>query len=143
MAAMTDWLENKLIDWMFRGQTFTQPTSIQIGLFTSPPNEAGGGTEVSGNGYSRASLACSLLNWAGTQADGSTTTSSGTSGTTSNNAVITFPTPTGPWGLVTHFVVYDQSLNRLFWGALATGKNIFADDPVTIQPALLSIRLDD
>ena len=143
MAAMTDALENRLIDFLFRGQSFTQPTSIQIGLFTSAPNEAGGGTEVAGNNYSRATLECSLANWAGTKGDATTTASSGTSGTTSNNAVITFPTPSGAWGLVTHFVVFDHQDNRLFWGALTAGKNIFADDPVTIDPTLLSIRLDD
>lgn len=143
MAAMSDWLENKLIDFLFRGQTFTQATSIKVGLFTSPPNETGGGTEVAGNNYARASLNCTLANWAGTQGDNTTTASSGTSGTTSNNAVLTFPTPTGSWGTVTHFAVFDNNSNMYFWSALATPKTIFADDPVSIDPALLSIRIDD
>jgi len=107
MAAMTDYLENKLIDQLFRGQAYTFPAGLHVGLLTAAPSDTGGGTEVSGNAYARQDLAPSLTNWAGTQAAASTTASSGTSGTTSNNVAITFPTPTASWGTVTHFGVWD------------------------------------
>jgi hypothetical protein len=142
---MTDYLENKLIDFLFRGQSLTAPTTIYISLHTSTPTDSSTGTEVSGNGYARASLAASLVNWAGTQSAGSTTASSGTSGTTSNNAVITFSTPTGNWGTITHFGVWDAltSGNRLFWGALSSSKTIFASDSVSIQTGQLQIQIDN
>ena len=71
-------------------------------------------------------MVSSLLNWAGTQAAASTTASTGTGGQTSNNAAITFPSPTANWGVVTHLGVYDavSGGNLLFWVALTTPKTI-------------------
>jgi hypothetical protein len=145
MAAMSDYLENKIIDWLFRGQTYTPPAGIYIGLLTSAPSDTGGGTEVSGNNYSRVNLAPSLANWAGTQAAASTVASTGTSGTTSNNAAITFPTPSASWGTVTHFAVYDATTagNLLFWGALTISKTINQSDAVSFAAASLSVQIDN
>jgi len=94
MSALSDYLENKLIDHILRGQTLTAPANVWIALFTAAPNDAGGGTEVSGGSYARVQVASSLANWAGTQGAGTTTASSGTGGQTSNNGAITFPAPT-------------------------------------------------
>ena len=136
MSAMSDVMENKLIDWFFRGQAIgitgasaaagTGPTSLYVGLLTAAPSDAGGGTEVSGGSYARVTVASSLANWAGTQSAGSTVASSGTGGQTSNNAAIAFPAPTANWGLITHFGIYDASTagNLLIWGALAVSKTV-------------------
>lgn len=137
MGSKSDYLENKLIDHIFRGQAFTAPTTVYIGLLTAAPSDAGGGTEVSGGSYARVAVTCSLANFAGTQSAGSTTASSGTGGATSNNASITFPAPTANWGTVTHFGVYDASSagNLLYWGALTTGKTINSGDAAPSFPA--------
>lgn len=130
MAAKTDYLENKLIDWLFRGQSFTPPATLYFGLLTAAPGEASGGTEVSGGGYARVGVAASLANFAGTQAAGSTTASSGSSGTTSNNAAITFPAPSAAWGTVTHMGLYDAPTggNLLIYAQLAANKSINGGD---------------
>lgn len=145
MAAMSDYLENKLIDFLLRGQTFTAPTGLYVGLLTAAPSDTGGGTEVSGNAYARQNLAPSLTNWAGTQAAASTTASSGTSGTTSNNVAITFPTPTASWGTVTAFGVYDalSGGNLLFYGNLNIAKTINQGDTVTFPISSLSFQIDN
>jgi hypothetical protein len=145
MAAMSNYLENKVIDWFFRAQTFTPPAGLHVGLLTSAPSDTGGGTEVSGNAYARQNLAPSLTNWAGTQGAGSTSTSSGTNGTTSNNGIITFPTPTASWGTVTHFAIYDASTggNLLWYGALQIAKTINQGDTVTFPAASLTVQIDD
>ena len=145
MAAMSDYLENKIVDWLFRGQTYTVPTGLYVGLFTTAPLDAGGGTEVSGSGYARVNLAPSLSNWAGTQAAASTVASTGTSGTTSNNSTITFPTPTASWGLVTSFGIFDALTagNLLFYGGLTIQKTINQGDTVTFPAASLSIQIDN
>jgi hypothetical protein len=109
MAALTDYMENKLIDWLFRGQSFTPPATLYIGLLTVVPTDSTAGTEVTGGSYARVGVAGSLANWAGTQSAGSTTASSGTGGTTSNNGAVTFPSPTGSWGSVVAFGFYDAS----------------------------------
>lgn len=156
MAAMSDTLENKLIDWFFRGQAIgitgasaaagTGPTNLYVGLLTAAPSDAGGGTEVTGGSYARVTVASSLANWAGTQGAGTTVASSGTSGTTSNNGAITFPTPTANWGTVTHFGIYDATSagNLLFWGALTTSKTVNNGDAApSFAAAALSIQIDN
>ncbi|MGN6701463.1 MAG: phage tail fiber protein [Burkholderiaceae bacterium] len=140
MAAKTDFLENKQIDFLFRGQALgigdstagagSGPTQLFVGLLTAAPGEAGGGTEVSGGSYARVSVPSSLANWAGTQGAGTTTASSGSSGQTSNNGTITFPAPTAAWGVVTHFAIFDAASggNMLIYGALAANKTINSGD---------------
>lgn len=136
MSAMSDFLENKIIDWLLRGQAIgitgasaaagTGPTSVYVGLLTAAPSDAGGGTEVTGGSYARVTVASSMANWAGTQSAGSTVASSGTGGQTSNNGAIVFPAPTANWGTITHFGIYDASSagNLLIWGALTVSKNV-------------------
>lgn len=141
MSAMSDYLENKLIDQLFRGQTAPATSTLYVGLLTAAPSDAGGGTEVSGGAYARVAVASSLANWAGTQSAGSSTASSGTGGQTSNNTAITFPTPTAGWNTVTHFGIYDAATggNLLFWGALTIAKTINEADTVTFPAASLSV----
>jgi hypothetical protein len=145
MAAMSDYLENKIIDWLFRGQTYTPPATLHVGLLTAAPGETGGGTEVAGNAYARVAVASSLANWAGTQAAASTTASSGTNGTTSNNGAIAFPTPTASWGTVGHFGVYDAATggNLMFYGALNNAKTINVGDDVRFPISSLSVQIDN
>lgn len=146
MAALSNYLENKLIDWLLRGQAFTPPATVYVGLLTSSPADAGGGTEVTGGAYARVAIASSLANWAGTQAAASTVASSGTSGTTSNNAAITFPAPSASWGAATHFGVYDAATagNLLWFGALDAPKTVNNGDPAPAFPAAaLSLQLDN
>ncbi|CAB4130418.1 hypothetical protein UFOVP119_42 [uncultured Caudovirales phage] len=146
MSAMSDYLENKLIDHIFRGVAYTAPAALYVGLLTAGPSDTGGGTEVSGNNYSRVNLAPSTTNWAATNAAASTANpSAGTSGTTSNNSTITFPTPSASWGTVTHFGLYDASTsgNLLMWGALTISKTINSGDTVTFPAASLSVQIDN
>jgi hypothetical protein len=126
MDGMSDYLENKLTDFLFRGQSFSAPATMYIALFTAAPSDSGGGTEVSGGSYARVAVTGSLANWAGTQSAGSTTASSGTGGQTSNNNAITFPAPTGNWGSCGWFGIFDASSsgNLLFWAALTVAKTV-------------------
>jgi hypothetical protein len=126
MAAASDFLENKLVDWLLRGQSFTPPATVYVALLTAAPSDSGGGTEVTGGSYARVAVGSSLANWAGTQSAGSTTASSGTGGQTSNNSAIAFPTPTANWGTVTHFALYDAASagNLLIQAALTTARTI-------------------
>lgn len=126
MSAMSDYLENKLVDLTLRGQAFTAPATLYVSLHTTATTDAGGGTEVTGGSYARVAVTASLANFAGTQSAGSTVASSGTGGATSNNGTITFPAPTATWGTVGWFGIWDASTagNLLFHGALTTAKTI-------------------
>lgn len=126
MSAKSDYLENKIIDWLLRGQTFTPPSTLYFGLLTASANDAGTLTEVSGGSYARVAVTASLANFAGTQGAGTTTASSGNTGTTSNNGTITFPSPTANWGSVVGMGVWDAASggNLLIYTLLGTPKTV-------------------
>jgi hypothetical protein len=156
MAAFSDFAENKLIDWLLRAQAIgitgasaaagTGPTTVYVALYTTTPSDAGGGVEVSGGSYARVAVTSSLANWAGTQGAGTTVASTGTSGTTSNNNVITFPAPTANWGTIVAAGIFDATTagNLLIWGALTTNKTVNNGDPAPTFPAAsLSFQIDN
>ena len=163
MAALTNYAENKLIDWLFRAQApgfagasataASGPATLYIGLFTTnPSDDAGtGAVEVSGNAYARVAVTSSMAatGWAGTQSAASTTASTGTNGTTSNNGVITFPTPTpSGWGTVVGMGIFDTlagsfASSCVIYAPLTTSKTINAGDSVTFPAASLTFQIDN
>ena len=127
MSAMSDYLETNLILHIFRTGSWTKPTDLKVALYTATPSDSGGGTEVAGGiGYARVSVPPLDANWNAT---------SGTDGLTKNTAAITFGSPTGNWGQVTHFGIFDQGTNLLFWGALTTPKTVNNADPAPVFAA--------
>lgn len=101
---------------------------IYVALFTAAPNDAGGGTEVSGGSYARVAVAPADANWSAPDATG---------GLTDNVNAITFPTPTASWGSITHVGLFDRPTggNLLFHGALATAKTVNNGDPAPVYNA--------
>lgn len=146
MAAMTDYLENKLIDQIFRAQAFVFPATFYIGLLTAAPTDATAGTEVTGGAYARSAVTNGLTAWAGTQAAASVVASTGATGTTSNNAAVAFAAPTVAWGVVTHIAIWDALTvgNMLFYSALAVPKTINAGDAApAFAIGALTIQIDN
>ncbi|MCS6297181.1 MAG: hypothetical protein H8K09_13175 [Nitrospira sp.] len=140
-TAMTDYLENKLADHIFRTTTFTQPSVLAMALYTAAPGETGGGTEVSGGSYARVSNNPANANWNGTHGN-TTGASSGTGGQVSNAGAMTFPTPSANWGSVTHFGIHDATSagNLLIYGALTAAKTVNNGDPApSFQAAALTV----
>lgn len=128
MGALTDYLENKLLDHTLRNVSYTPPATVYVGLFTAAPGEAGGGTEVSGGSYARQVASFSAA------ADGQT----------SNSADITFPIATADWGTITHIALFDADTggNMLYYGALSVSKTIQTGDQFIIKVGNLTISLD-
>ena len=121
-------------------------TQYYMSLFTASPSDTGGGTECTGGSYARTLISTSLTSWAGTQAIASTIASTGNTGTTSNNAQITFPAPTANWGTVTAFGIHDKPTggNLLFWGALNNNKTINNGDAAPyFAVSQLSFQIDN
>jgi len=128
-AQASDYLENKIIDHLFRTATFAKPAGLYIALFTSSPADAGGGTEVAGGSYARVNLAPLDTNWKATQG-GTSGASSGSGGQTANAVTITFASPTANWGTVTHFGIFDAASggNLLIWDALTVPRIVNSGD---------------
>ena len=137
MSAMTDFLENELVDHLFRNRSYGPPAAIYVALFTAAPGETGGGTEVTGGNYARVQVGPSDSAWESTQGTTTAVNSSGTGGATQNGAVITFGVPSASWGAVSHFALMDASSggNMLLYGALAATKNVNNGDPAPTFPA--------
>lgn len=141
--ALSDYVENNAIDYIFRAQTWTIGATMHVGLSTAACSDSSVGTEVTGGSYARVAVTRSLANWAGTQSTGSTTASSGTGGVTSNNAAINFPTPSAGWGTVTHFFISDASSggNLFICQALTVSKTINTGDTVSFPIASITVTL--
>lgn len=129
--AMTDFLENALINHIFRDTAYSQPT-IHIGLFTAAPTDTGGGTEVSGGSYARQSV------------DGNANWDAPSLGSSSNTNDVTFPTATADWGTVTHVGVFDalSGGNLLFYAALVQSKVVNNGDTFKFVAGNLDLTLD-
>lgn len=117
MSKMSDYLEVNLRKHIFRTGSYTKPSALYVSLHTADPTDDGTGAEVSGGSYARVQRDPLDANWTG---------ASSTDGLTDNAAAITFPSPTGNWGVVTHFGIWDASTsgNLLIHGALTTPKTI-------------------
>ncbi|MBV8970879.1 MAG: hypothetical protein JO290_01160 [Sphingomonadaceae bacterium] len=148
MTCFTDVAENRLIDWLFRGQAAPAlPASWYFGLLNSPTNDAASPlAEVTGNGYARVAVARTLAAFAGTQGVGTTAASTGASATTSNNADVVFAAPTGDWGSISSLGIFDAAVggNLWFYAPLAAAKTVNnGDAPPKFPTAAFTFTLDN
>ena len=125
MAGFADYAERALLRQLFRNTTGPQPTNVYVALWVGDPTDTGaGGAEVTGGSYARVAVSTGSSG-SGT---GSGWTDPGASGaiSTSNNAAVTFPTPSANWGTVTHVALMDASTsgNMLASAALSTSRTI-------------------
>lgn len=114
-GVLENFAENKLVDALLRAQAIGTPATWYAALNTDACTEGAAETEVTGGSYARVAITAGLTQWAGTQSAGSTTASSGTGGTTSNNAVVTFPTSSAAWGTLTSVTLMDASTAGNEW----------------------------
>ena len=128
MAELSDYLEDKLLDHVLRGTSYTSPTTVYVGLYTSDPADDNSGTEVSGGSYARQSL--------------SVTTAS--AGIVTSSADVTFPQATANWGTISHIGILDAltSGNLLMHTELTTSKTIETGDIFKIPSGNLTAELD-
>jgi hypothetical protein len=144
MTNATDYLENQIIDHLFRTNTFGKLTNVFFALFTAAPTDAAGsGTEVTGGSYARVQVACNNNSFNATQG-GTSGASTGAGGGTTNAAAITFPAPSANWGTVSHYGVFDalSGGNMLIWGALNSPKTINGGDAApSFTPGNLAITV--
>lgn len=125
MAALTDFLENALLNAVLRATAYTPPAAVYVALFTSATTEGGGGGEVSGGSYARQAV----------------TFGAPSNGVCSNTGSVVFNNM--PAAVVTHVAIMDASSagNMLFHGPLATQRTTALADSVTFGVGALSAAL--
>lgn len=57
MSAMSNYLENEILDHILATGAYTMPSAIYIGLSTGSFGDDASGTELNGNGYTRKVMA--------------------------------------------------------------------------------------
>lgn len=126
MGAFSDYSSKKLLDHIFangRAQTWTPPSSLYLGLFTSEGglanNTAGSQDEVSGGAYAREALN-GVANYF-RAADGFESVL---------HADVDWAVATADWGTVSHVAVLDAASggNVILWSPLTTAKLIETND---------------
>jgi hypothetical protein len=143
---MSNYLENKLIDFLFRGVAFSPPATLYIALCTAAPSDTSTGSamnEVSGGNYARQSVTSNASNWKTTQND-TTATSSGTGGTTKNATVVSWNSVT--WAAtITHVAICDAASNGnlLYWGPLNSTKTVAVGESVSFPIDSLTYQVDN
>lgn len=99
--SMSDYLENKVLDGTVKATTYTAPANVYMALYSVAPTDAGGGTELVGNGYSR-----QLISFGTAAANGEI----------KNTANVTFTSSGNAW-TVAAAGIFDASSsgNLLYW----------------------------
>lgn len=129
MAALSDYAEKLLLDWMMTTGSATRPTAWYVALYTAAPSDSGGGTEVSGAGYARQSVTFDAASSPG--------------GTTSNSADVSFTAVGGDYGTVTHMGIFDaaSSGNLLWHGVLSASKTVEDGDTITFSAGNIDLTM--
>ncbi len=127
MAEMSNYLENALINATLRNTSYTSPTTVYVGLYTSDPTDANTGTEVSGGSYARTAV----------------TFGAPSNGASLNDAAVEFPQATATWGTVAYIGILDAATsgNLLYHTILDSSKTIETGDIFKIAIGSLSVTL--
>ena len=119
MSNASNTLEELIGDHLLRSATWSKPSAIYVGLFTTMPGEDGtGGIEVSGGSYARVQCGPGDSYWTAPTAG---------NGVYTNAATIQFPLPTANWGDVAGYGLFSAASS----GTLYISKTFTA--PVTIS----------
>ena len=127
MSSFSDYLENALLDHVFRNTALTSPTNVYVALYTVAPTDAGGGTEVSGSGYARQAI----------------TFGAASGGSITNTTVVSSTASGGNFGNIVAVGIFDAITagNLLAWDAV-TSTTINDGDTFRIEIGNHTITLD-
>jgi hypothetical protein len=135
-VALTHLAEKALLNYMLRNTATGgfPPAAVYVGLFTTAPDDQGGGTEVSGGSYARqaVSFAAPTDNGASSGAQ------------TASAADVIFPAASADWGTITAVGLFDalSGGNLLMYGSLAAAQTVNAGSQFVIPAGSLSALLD-
>ena len=120
-GSFSNYLENKVLDHVFKGSSYTPPSVFYLALSAADPTDDGSGiAEPSGNGYARVSIGGF---------------SAAAARSLSNSAQIQYPAATGAWGSLTHFAIFDALTggNMLAHGTLTNPLNVVTGNAPVFQ----------
>jgi hypothetical protein len=139
MAAISDYLQDRLINYLFRSATSSKSSTLAIALCTELPNSYDTGATIAElpntGAYARQILNPSDINWEVPASNG----------TTSNLSAITFPAATLNWGRFGYMAILDSATwgagNLLFSGALSQTEIVHTGDIFRLDINQLIIQI--
>ena len=127
MAAMSDYLERKLLDHTLGTAAYTHPSQAYLALHTADPTDAAGGAECSGRSYARQTIDFNAA--------------AGTGGAVTNSTAEDFADM--PACTVTHIGIWDHASagDLLYHGSVSTPKTVADGDTISLAIGQLTVTL--
>jgi hypothetical protein len=122
MNDLTTYGESLILRWLFTDESATRPTAWTVALYSVAPSEAGGGVELSGDGYSRQSV---------------TFTEGGTA-TATNDADVTF-SASADWLEIVAAAVFDGDGNMLAQKTISPAQAVVAGQDFIFRAGSLTV----
>ncbi len=122
----TNFLEDEIVDHILGTGSFTSPAAVYLALFSVAPGEAGGGTELTGNGYARQAIEFDA--------------SSG--GIGSNTNTETFTAAGGAWLAIVGHAIMDALTvgNMLYFEDSVSGPTLADTDKYEFDPGDITVQ---
>lgn len=129
-------LSQLMLNFIFNGGTWTQPSNTYISLFTVDPTVSSTGTEATGSGYARITVASNTTNWP---------TISAATTTITNNVAQSFAAATGNWSSSanqTSAGIWDAVTtgNLYYWGSLTVAKPVLNGDTASFAIGAITVQ---
>ena len=128
MPASTS-LDNKLLAATLTGNTYTSPATVYAALYSTAPTKSTSGTELSGSGYSRQSVAFTI--------------DTGNSIAT-NTANVVFGNATADWSAAVGWSITDASTsgNILYFSTLSPAITVLNGNNATFGVGNIAITMN-
>lgn len=148
-AGFSNTWRNLLVDALLRGEAITMPTTVFVALCSTAPTASAAGTELTGTGYVRQEIPCTLTDWSGTNGASSTAVSTGTTGTARNLAKVDYGDAGSNWGLAAYWELWSAETGgtRIAYGdivntdGIPAPRTIVTNDPVAFPIGALSFQI--
>ena len=127
MSSFSDYLENAVLNYVFRNTGTPTTATVYLALYTVAPTDAGGGTQVTGGGYARQAI----------------TFGASSGGAIANTSAVAFTASGAAYGDVLAVGVFDALTagNLLAWDAI-TSAVIGDGDTLNFAIGDIDITLD-
>lgn len=124
--ALTNYLENALLNATVRNTTYTSPATVYLALYSVAPTASTSGTELSGSGYSRQAI----------------TFNAPSGGAVTSNVTVTFGPATANWSTINATAVVNASTGgNIMYFTPTAGQNILSGSSLVIGGGNVSIVL--
>ena len=125
----SNYLEDLIINYFFRGQAVEQPTQLYLALYITNPTDSDTGTEVVESSYKRQIISFNAPSQIGDKA------------TVTNNARIEFPKSSGSWGEIAYYGIRTAATGGrlLTYGTFNKPTKIDGGDQYIVEQGNLSV----